>query len=230
MIPIISTEDIEKPRTQSELSEFVWSTLDEFSSTDESRNIIRFNRAKNIKEFKEELLPLALFADAFYSCDKAIQFQLTKGNQSFDARILDAQEDVVEYLQITLSDMNYQTHLQMIHLSEYGKAPRFGEALVKQRDGTVAYKQCQTGEAGDIVKGELNKINAAVDRKSNMGYEENTSLIVSFSGELFCRNEDIDLLHEYVKSNLIPKLGRYNTLYLVSGQKEHDYRYETSAA
>jgi hypothetical protein len=66
MIPNLDKTDLERPRTQAELRAWVDNLHREFGQTREGKEAMRLNRGDLVKKFREEIWPLALFADAFY--------------------------------------------------------------------------------------------------------------------------------------------------------------------
>ena len=55
--------DLQRPRTQTELRAWVDQLYDQFGRTEEGKRAVRLNKGNLVKEFIEEVWPLALFAD-----------------------------------------------------------------------------------------------------------------------------------------------------------------------
>lgn len=93
----LSAEEIQQPRTPRELFSFVESVW-ERAKTDEDLRIAGHLRSGYLKEFFDEIVPLAKFAVAVYPANHKVSPVL--GNQGFDAEVHDAEGRLVERVEI----------------------------------------------------------------------------------------------------------------------------------
>jgi hypothetical protein len=232
MLPQLSEPDLQKPRTQAELRAWVDDLHRQFRSTAEGKRAVRLNKGNLIKKFTEEAWPLALFADAYYKDRADLLFQLVPGYESYDARIMEASGGhTLHHLQITQSFDGYQNHLRMLHLDKYGRAPVTGPKLQKnKRTGSVQETWPAAVRHDKALEENFERIQCAVERKSRMRYEADTSLIVQFEDNYIHSESDCAALDYFARSTLVPRAVHFVALYLVSDHERLAYRYEIGAA
>jgi hypothetical protein len=228
VIPTLTKRHLEEPRTQADLRSWVDSLHSALGSTDAGKRAVRLNDGDLIKEFKEEVWPLSLFADAFYKGRTDLLFGVTVGGQSYDARILRASTlEVVRYLQITQSFDGYQNYVRMLHLEQYGSAPLAtplkrgrGQSEIPKAEGHIVDHKEALGRS-------LSRVLAAVERKSRMRYERNTALIVEFEDLHFHDDSDRKILETFARERLTCCAAKgFQALYLVSDSKRIALRYD----
>src|SRR6267378_1611894 len=209
MIPTLTKTDFERRRTQAELRDWVDNLHRSFSHTIEGKRALRLKKGHLVKKFMEEIWPLALFADAFYR------------GRSYDARLFEAStHPVLHHLQITQSFDGYQNHLRMLHLDEHGRAPVTGPKLKK--DKTSGHVQETWPEAvchEHLLAQTFEAIRTAVQGKSRMRYESDTSLIVEIEDHHIHSESDRRTLDDFARSTLVPVAARFATLYFVSDRE-----------
>jgi len=231
MIPTLTKTDFERRRTQAELRDWVDNLHRSFSNTIEGKRAVRLKKGDLVKQFMEEIWPLALFADAFYRGRSDVQFQPAIGNQSYDARLFEASTHrVLHHLQITQSFDGYQNHLRMLHLDEHGRAPVTGPKLKK--DKTSGHVQETWPEAvchEHLLAQTFEAIRTAVQGKSRMRYESDTSLIVEIEDHHIHSESDRRTLDDFARSTLVPVAARFATLYFVSDRERLAIKYEIHA-
>lgn len=228
MTPQLSKNDLQLPRSQSELHDWVMQTLSVFAASKQGKSAVRLKNKKCsfVKQFMEEMFPLMLFADGFYSSNGAVLFQLVIGNQSYDALILDRKtRKPIEYLQITQSFDGYQNSLRMLHLEQYGHAPITGPTLSKNKVGVVVETNAEAVQHDVVLNKTFENIRSAVKRKLKMRYESNTSLIVNVESSHFLDDHDTAALHEFIVREISPLIERFVSLYLVSDRQGFAFRY-----
>jgi len=229
MIATLNKTCIERPRTQMELRAWVDDLHRQFGETKEGKRAIRLNQGDLVKMFKEEIWPLALFADAFYKGRTDVLFKPVIGNQSYDALVLKtSSQEVVHYLQITQSFDGYQNHLRMLHLEEHGRAPQTGPQLRKHlNEKHVDETWPEAVRHDEVLQQTSKRILAAVQRKSVMRYEPKTSLIVEFEDAHIQSAADRDALDQFARSELLSAASNFDTLYLVSDRERLALRYDS---
>ncbi len=216
--PILTKSDCELARTQADLHMWVDRVYSEFGATSEGKTAFRLAQAPFVKKFKEEICPLARFADAFYEGRTDLLFKPVIGSQSHDALILDAEsEGVREYVQIVLSIDGQQEHLRMRHLEDHGRAPQTGAQLPRTRKNhPIPETWSEMVSHDDEREQAFVQIRSAVETKSIKRYENGTSLIVTFE-DLYIRSDvDRDALREFARTQLLSLVKHFNKLYLVS--------------
>lgn len=224
----LNVNDLQLPRSQSELHDWVMQTLNLFASSNQGRTAVRLKNkgCSLVKQFMEELFPLMLFADGFYSSNDAVLFQLVIGNQSYDALILErATRKPIEYLQITQSFDGYQNSLRMLHLEQYGHAPVTGPTLSKNNVGAVSETNAEVVQHDSVLNNTFENIRLSVERKLKMRYESNTSLIVNVESSHFLDEYDTAALHEFIAKEISPFIKHFISLYLVSDRQGFAFRY-----
>jgi hypothetical protein len=232
MVPELSEADLQRPRTQAELRAWVDQRHDQFGRTEEGKRAVRLNKGNLVKEFIEEVWPLALFADAFYKGREDFLFRSFLGCESYDALILGASScKIMHHLQVTQSFDGYQKHLRMLHLEEHGRAPLTGSKLQKDgATGRVPETRPEAVEHDQLLQQTFEHIRGAVQRKSQMRYEANTSLIVEFEDNHIHSESDRVALDSFARSILIPAAVNFSALYLVSDRQRLGFSYKTKAA
>lgn len=232
MTPSLTKSDFERPRTQVELRKWVDDLHRRFGQTKESKRAARLKQGNLVKEFIEEIWPLALFADAFCKGRPDILFKPVVGNQSYDALLIDAStQRVLHHLQVTQSFDGYQNHLRMLHLEEHGRAPATGTGLKKDKaSGRVQETWPEAVRHDQVLAQTFEAIQAAVQRKSRMRYESDTSLIVEFEDNHIHSESDRRALDEFACSTLIPGVPYFVALYLVSDRERLAFKYDIRGA
>lgn len=232
MIPTLNTTDLERPRTQAELRAWVDNLHRKFGQTQEGKQAVRLNHGDLVKRFKEEVWPLALFADAFYKGKADVLLKPVIGNQSYDALILEASaHKVLHHLQVTQSFDGYQNYLRMLNLVEHGRAPVTGAVLQKDKaTGRVPEIWPEAVPHDQALEQAFEHIRVAVQRKSQMRYEGGTSLIVEFEDDHIHSERDRRALDKFARSTLVPAALNFTALYLVSDRERLAFKYESGAA
>jgi len=232
LIPTLNTTDLERPRTQAELRAWVDDLHRKFGQTQEGKRAVRLNHGDLVKRFKEEVWPLALFADAFYKGRADVLLKPVIGNQSYDALILEASaHKVLHHLQVTQSFDGYQNYLCMLHLVEHGRAPVTGVMLQKDKGtGRVPETRPEAVRHDLLLLQTFEAIHAAVRRKSPMRYESDTSLIVEFQDNHIQTKSDRRALDKFARSTLVPAVAHFAALYLVSDRERLAFKYKSGFA
>lgn len=258
MIPTLTNTDLEQPRTQAELRKWVDDLHRRFGQTNEGKRAVRLNRGKHVKKFKEEIWPLALFADAFYRGRSEVLFKPFIGSQpSYDAQIIEVSTGhPLHYLEITQAFDSYdervieastgqplqnqeikqkfdgyQNHLRMVHLVEHGRAPVTGPKLEQDKaSGCVRETWPEVERHDHLLARTFAAIQEAVCRKSLKPYGSHTSLIVEFEDHYIHSESDRRTLNDFARSIRLPTAAPFAALYLVSDRERLAFKYEIHAA
>ena len=229
MIPTLTNTDLEQPRTQAELRKWVDDLHRRFGQTNEGKRAVRLNRGKLVKKFKEEIWPLALFADAFYRGRSDVLFKPVIGSQRYDAQLVEAGHPQ-HYLEITQAFDGHQNHLRMVHLDEHGRAPVTGPKLEKdEASGSVRETWPEAIRHEHLLARTFAAIQEAVRRKSLKPYGPHTSLIVEIEDDHIHSESDRRTLNDIAHSTLVPTAARFAALYLVSDRERLAFKYEIRA-
>jgi len=232
MIPKLNRIDLESPRTQAELRTWVDELHKQFGQTEEGKRAVRLNEGDFVKKFTEEIWPLALFADAFYNRRTDVLFKPVIGNQSYDATIVERSTlRILQYLQITQSFDGYQKYLRMLHLDQYGRAPLTGSEIRCDRATRhVAQTWPNAVAHKELLRQTFQQILDAVNRKSLMRYEANTSLIIEFEDYHIHSDADREALDQFAHSELMRAATNFTALYLVSDRERLAFGYANATA
>jgi hypothetical protein len=226
-VPELRKEDLEAPRTQQQLSDWVGKVLAAFGSSPEGKSAFRLNKSGLVKQLVEELLPLKRFAEGFYPGDPEIQFRLVVGNQSYDA-LVESQAQPVTYLQITQAFDGYESYLRKLHLDQNKSVVMTRPAPIKdKRTGRTSQGEGFAVDHDEVLAKTFQDIRAAVERKSAMRYELDTALIVNVESFHFLDEADVEALHVFVRREVTPLARNFRGLYLVSDRQGFAYAYPT---
>lgn len=228
MMPTLTETDLERPRTQEELRKWVDDLHQSFFQTRESIHALRLNMGL-VKQFREEVYPLALFADAFFKGRSDVLFQPVIGSQSYDALLMEASTH--HYLEITQAFDGYQHHLRMQHLEKYGRAPITGPRLEKDKTNGCVHEIWPEAEAHEkLLAQTFAAIQTAVKKKSEKPYKSDMTLIVEIEDHHLHSESDGRALDSFARSTLVPAAAaRFAVLSLVSDSKRLAFKYKTEA-
>lgn len=115
---MITTNDLEAKRTPEELSEFVESSFELIGSDENEKKAYRL-RKPPYKELLEEVWPLSIFCDLKYQ-DNTVLCCPVIGNQGFDAKIENTQEDLIENIELSWPIDGQKAHFIAVQLNEKG--------------------------------------------------------------------------------------------------------------
>jgi hypothetical protein len=231
----LSESEMQKARTQADLRADVDSLRDQCGATREGKRAARFGQGKLVKKL-EEMTLLALFADAFFNGRSDVLFKPIVADQSYDALLLDPLTGrVLHHLQLTQafadasgSDASrgygYQNHLRMCQLDEYGHAPLTGPKLQRNR-ATGNVPETRAEVVPKSLENIFDGLQSAVERKASTQPEADAFLIVGFEDMSISSESDRAALDRFARSALVPRAGRFATLYLVSGWRRLAFRY-----
>jgi hypothetical protein len=191
--------ECELGRTPFELKLFTDDQLRRLSSTREGKSAIRLRKGP-VKPFMEEILPLSLWATRVYGSREDVRCRWVRGNQSFDAIIIDLSK-LPHYgfrLEITLASSGYQERLRSEYADEHGFVPMTGPILTS---GTKANRKIDThlecSSRGDQIWKAYQQVREAIERKASKPYTSGTSLLVMAEDvefELDSHFDDLDAI------------------------------------
>lgn len=148
---LLTREEIQQPRTPSELKAFVDSVW-ERAKTDNELQMAGHYRSGYLKEFFDEIVPLSRFADAVYPADYRISPVL--GNQGFDAEVRNAEGLFIERVEIA--------------------NPVNGSSMAEAREELVRFGigGLRIGNPGDDLEELIPIIERTVSKKSRKDYSD----------------------------------------------------------
>ncbi len=218
-------KDMEASRTQIELAEWVDVTRKELGKSKEGRKAARLNQGDCVKQFNEELQPMRRYADAFYKGDVNTKFELVIGSQPYDVIVRGSDNEVLYYLEITLSIDGYQHRLRMEHLNSYNRVPMRGVIHKRDKDRYVQEARTESVDKKDTIADEFEQILAAFENKSEKRYGKDTILVIDFSSSCFIDKEYIQCLDEFVKDQILKNKCTFKELAFVSGIEGCNLKY-----
>jgi hypothetical protein len=231
----LTKSDLETPRHACELYDWVRRIQAEFGKTAEGKKAMRLQSKPYLKEFCEELWPLANYAKAFYGNRSDVSFKPVIGNQSHDAELIDDKSgSTLCYFEITQAlddEAGYQERLRMEHLVQHGHAPLTGPPLTRSRRGVVQQED-EVSEDRDRAAETICLIRKAIQKKANKSYRANTVLIVEFFDylPLQCQEGYKKRLDAAAKSELCGIACPFSELALIARSGEFPLRYPNPGA
>ena len=118
---MIDKAELERPRTATEMLAWVNAAAERFNATTETKAAARLGRL-GAKELWGEARPIALFAYRYFDASPQVTITHVIGNQNYDATVDDRREYParVKYIEVTLSDQNYEESLRTELLNATG--------------------------------------------------------------------------------------------------------------
>lgn len=225
----VRTEDIiqaalEAPRTARAYLPWVEAKIQQLGETADGRLAIRFRRGRFEKKLVEEALPLAIFASKHYRSSRCVTIKHRIGNQKFDAEIIDRRirRSPFRYVEVTQAHEGENEHYRMIALERNGHVSALG-AVTKsgtKRKGITVEVENEAKSHEAVHRAELERIAAAVCRKSKKDYKGDVALVVAFDDSIaFDSDEDLNSLKEFASRNLLGCAGAFRWLALVGWGK-----------
>jgi hypothetical protein len=215
---VIEIEELTKKRTPLELLNWVNWKRDQIASTEDGERTLILHQGL-VKQFAEEVYPLALFGQRKYGDTDGILMQPVMGSQGYDAVITDLRTKPAteSYVEITQAHEGENEYLFRVVLSQQGFAFGHSRAIKK---GTRRNRQVsihpQVVDPNEVATKELRKIVDAVKRKAAKDYPISTSLIVIFEDDWFFRKAlDDRHLDSFVRRNILKLDLRFSMLYLI---------------
>ncbi len=185
-------EELEESRTAAELLPWVREKMAEFRSTEEGKRAIRF-RQGFAKQLVEEALPLGLFASLHFQASDHVTINLVLGNQNYDATVEDRREQKspFTFIEVTQAHEGENDYLRMLALDRNGHVSAHGGV---RKTGTKAtgihVKVESTAQShSTLLTQELDRIEAAIQRKMGKPYPPDTALVVACNDYTFMWKE-----------------------------------------
>jgi len=220
---VVTKEELETPRSVPAYSAWVNEALARFN-TPKLRAAARLG--KNLaKELTDEALPISWFANAYYNGSDKVIITHRIGNQNYDAEVADRRNDPasIRYIEVTVSDRDYEESLRMEILNRDRSAAAYGEVIVKgpKNRRTKLEAKSQTVRHEDIREKHINAVVNAVRQKCKKNaYPKHTALVVRVDDATpFRENDDIRALADLAEGTLTKMLcDKFELLVLVGGQ------------
>lgn len=228
-IPKLTKDEVQAPRTQSELAQWLDETIEEFGKTPEGREAWRLYRGGCVKQLVEELLPVRWYADAFHQDDAATRFELVIGSQSYDAIVRDAENSIVCFLQITLAFDGYQSRLRMEHMTQHRHAPMTGVRLERDGNGRIPETWAECEKKDDRIAAEFEQVLAAFTNKAENRYEQKTKLVIAFRTVGIVDEDYMRRLDAFIRARILPIEHTFEELVFISGVQGHHLSYAANA-
>jgi hypothetical protein len=207
-LPLTQTE-LETPRTAAELLPWVWSAIQRFNTKELKPEYLKGSDLSDA--LRDELLPIALFADRYFGKSADVTIRYVYGDQPHDAVVEDRREQPgpVKFIEATLADHNYDMSLRLELLARDGSVPLFGPVVVKgsRRHRTELRAEAEAVDHEDVISNHLTRVQAAVEKKAKKKYPDGTALVVRVAdAEGFRLEEDREDLADFVQQRVLPLL------------------------
>ncbi len=226
---ILSIADMEKPRTVSELDEWVHKIQDRFAK---NKKLYNFARQKKglAKQFYEEIWPLLRYAQAKYSTEALTKLAPVIGSQRFDAIVMEPYSP--EYkVEITFAKDGYEEFHKMKLLEQDGHVSVYGDLEVTGTKN-MGYSYSMKNETGslDEVFGKYHSpIIRAYKAKAIRKYEEVETLIIGFDDHmLFSHDEDSAMFKSMILDSVKGVDCSFANVWIVGMSGKFDVRLPTN--
>lgn len=219
----LSIEELQIERSAADYLQWVENRIEEISATEDGKHAIR-SGVGLAKQLVEEALPLGIFALHHFHRSEEVGIRLTIGDQNYDATIKDNRKEPSPfvYVEVTQAHEGEAQHLRMLALQSNGHVNVLG-AIHKTGTKVAGIHVEVENEAirHDVVlTRELERIEAAIQRKIGKQYPDGTALLVVFDDYISMRNEhDIQAIHNAL-TKLLPLLNQFTWLAVVGWSKK----------
>ncbi len=235
MVPNLTKSELEQSRCARELCEWADSILSKFGETAEGKGAMRLQSKPYLKQFCEEIWPLANYARLFFWERSDVRFQPVIGNQSYDALLVDESGSTLCRFEITQAlygeEVGHQDRLRREHLDQYGHAPAPLSGAHLERDpDSRGIKESWPHELTshtDAVNATIRQIGDAIEAKATKHYSPDTALIVEFEGGYLWAVEAGAELDAAAKLTLCALASGFSELALIDNRPGFGFRYPT---
>lgn len=222
---LLTTEELTKPRTPTELSRWWEGKNRLFADCPEARKSALL-RKRPFKKFYEELYPLSLFATHLYTGRSDIQVIPNLDNRNFDATIMDHSTSPPHELKVEITSAveGYDEYLRRKYFVKHGHG-NVGGALSysgTEKAGHEIHIENEAIERTKLLQCTFSLIRSAVERKSvgtnkSQKYGQGHVLIVTFDDWYWCnsKQQDMATLKNFVKEHVLKLTLNFAALYVV---------------
>ncbi len=232
MIPKLTKSDLECPRTARELWVWVQEIRRKFGETGEGKSAMRLRNKRYLKEFADEIWPLAYYAHLFFKERNDLYFKPVIGNQSYDALLVDESGSTLCRFEITRAlygEEGYQDRLRREHLDQHGYAFQFGPPPERDPNsgGVIksSWSQFELTDQRKDVQSTLCQIRTAIEAKASKPHSADTVLIVVFEGVHLQEAEYQEALDAEAKSVFCGVASGFSELALIGETARFGFRY-----
>ncbi len=229
MIPKLTKSDLECRRTVCELYAWVRQIHRKFGETDEGKSAMRLRNKRYLKEFADEIWPLANYARLFFWGRSDVYFKPVIGNQSYDALLVDKSGSTLCRFEITRAlygEEGYQDRLRREHLDQHGYAFQFGPPPERDpNSGGVIKSRFELSDERKDVRSTLRQIRTAIEAKASKPHSADTVLIVVFEGVHLQEAEYQEALDAEAKSVFCGLASGFSELALIDETARFGFRY-----
>lgn len=229
----IKEDEISQPRTPKEFINWFENKLEITKNLREelkTQNILHQGVAKI---FYEELFPLYRLLQNKLEEWRGVIFKPIIGNQNYDVKVSPCRENIPNYIEITVADMNEEEKARMEYFLNHGHVNAIGEVVIERdkkrgKKITVYEDACPSGEINQKIRnriGELINKKMAVKERPN-----NTALLVFFDDYTAFRYDRCSSKSEmntFLDSVNTEWQNRYLALYVVGASGSFYERYQT---
>jgi hypothetical protein len=222
-VTVVAQAELEEPRSAADLLPWVYSALARFDTKELKRD------ARDGKHFAgelvDELLPLGLFASAFYNASPLVTITYVFGDQNHDASVKDdrASPGSIQYVEVTVADRDYEDAKRMELMSRDGMAPGYGQIIAtgRRHARTELRGELEALDHDKLVAQHLERADVAVRKKAAKDYPDGTALVVRVDDAVpFRQPADAVQLRQHAQTQLVPLLSsrEFRALVFVGSQ------------
>jgi len=196
-----------KPMDGLEFCKKVYSLLENIRSTSKGISDLRMRASIIEKKLLEELIPICKYIQTKYRVGRYLTVCWVNGNQQFDAKVTEKGSYIEQgafpensYLEVTCS-VHPNDYLARERLDKDGYCYGYG-GLRRNKDGSI--ESVATSYSGlEFIKEDSEYIVKIIEKKCNINYPENTTLIVQSSLSTVYSPEEWNKVIEHVKNSIM---------------------------
>jgi hypothetical protein len=194
----------------------------EVAATDTGKHAIGFRKGL-AKPLVEEALPLGIFAAHHFGGSDDVTIALVLGNQNYDATIEDhrAQKSSFSFIEVTQAHEGENKYLRMLVLEREGHVSLLGPVHKSGTKVTGIHVEVEGAALrhSTVLQRELDRVEAAILRKTGKPYPSDTALLVVFDDYISIEDEsDLEALRSRIQP-LLSCLGNFRWLAVVGWSK-----------
>jgi hypothetical protein len=218
----LTSEELQAPRTAAQFLPWVEQRMAAVAATDAGKHAIGFRKGL-VKPLVEEALPLGIFAAHHFWGSDNVTIALVLGNQNYDATIEDhrAQKSPFSFIEVTQAHEGENEHLRMLVLEREGHVSLLGPVHKSGTKATGIHVEVE-GVAlrhATVLQRELDRVEAAILRKTGKPYPPDTALLVVFDDYISIKDEsDLEALRSRIQP-LLSCLENFRWLAVVGWSK-----------
>jgi hypothetical protein len=221
---LLTTEELTKPRTPGELTQWVEAKCRLFADHREAREWVLLRQGLS-KKFHEEIYPLYRFVTHLYGGRTDIRCIPNLDDSDFDATILDysVSPSCKLKVEITSAIDGYGEHLRMRYFLTHGEVNAYGAVSHSgtKRRGHRIHVENEAINHSDHLQRAFRLIRCAVERKSasadkSRRYGHGYVLVIAFDDwGWFNTSRDMEIMKDFMGKHVLTLPLNFSDLYVV---------------